>query len=144
MSIRRERVVLQILRRADELPLPLDARAVERNVDLEIFLRLCFIHPQICAGVVDNVLAIGVRRSAVIVLVVCMALQIVAAWEAGIDVSDALVVRNKIDAFAYPHRRGEISLCWGEELEVTVAISVNPDLPGGAAAVAFPARWIPG
>ena len=92
MSIRRERVVLQILRRADELPLPLDAWAVEFDIDLEILLGIRFIHPHICACVVDNVRAIGVRRSAVIVFVVRMALQIVATWEAGIDVSDSLVV----------------------------------------------------
>ena len=144
MSIRRERVVLQILRRADELPLPLDTRAVEFNADLEICLGIGFIHPQICAGVVDNVRAIGVRRAAVVVLVVRVALQIIAVREARIDISDSLVVRNKIDAFAYPHRRGEISLRRREELKEAVAIPVDPELPGGAAAVAFPACRVAG
>ena len=117
---------------------------MEFDIDLEILLGIRFIHPHICACVVDNVRAIGVRRSAVIVLVVRMALQIVATWEAGIDVSDSLVVRNKIDAFAYPHRRSEISIGRCEELEEAVAIPVDPDLSGGAAAVAFPSGRIAG
>lgn len=60
----------------------------------------------------------------------------------GIQVSDALEVRDEIDAVLDPHRARDVPLKPREALKGTLALGIDPQMSGGSAAIALPARGI--
>ena len=88
---------------------------------------------------VDDTRPICLSRTAVVSILMRVALNILTGGEAGVDVPDAFMVRNKIDTFTDPHRCGEIAIHRSERLEFPVPLCVYPELPGCAATIAFPA-----
>ena len=73
-----------------------------------------------------------------------VALNVFTRREAGIDIADPFMVRNKIDTFTDPHGCREIAIDGCERLKLSIPFGVNPDLPCSAAAIAFPARRFTG
>jgi hypothetical protein len=88
---------------------------------------------------INNPLAIRAGIAHIILGVVRVLLQVAAIRQAGVDIGDALVVGDKIDALANPHRSGEVAVGRFEPLKLPVAFVVDPEHAGGAAPIAFPA-----
>jgi len=100
--------------------------------------------PDVGATLVHDAPAIGRRVARVVVVVVGMAAQLAAAGSAGVEVADTLVIGEKPDTVAEPHRAGDVSLQHLETAKLTAATRVDPERSGGAAAIALPARRVGG
>ena len=97
------------------------------------------INKQVGPGVIDNPCAICLGRTAVIGILMRVALNVLTGRKTGVDITDTLMVRNKIDTFTDPHRCREITIHGCERLKLSVPFNVYPELSCCAAAVAFPA-----
>jgi hypothetical protein len=73
-----------------------------------------------------------------------MPLQIGAVGLARIQVAHAFGVGEEVDAIAQPHRARDVALELAHPAERAAAFRVDPQVPGGAPAVALPARRIRG
>ncbi len=70
--------------------------------------------------------------------------QVAAVGEDRVDVADALMIGEEVDALAGPHRPDEIARERDQAHEDSVAGAIDPDIARGTAAVPFPARRIVG
>src|SRR5258707_1341841 len=71
-----------------------------------------------------------------------VAAQIFACWRTRIDIADAFVIGDKIDTFANPARRGQVTLQAQQGTKLAITGNIAPQAAGSAAPVAFPARWL--
>jgi hypothetical protein len=99
--------------------------------------------------VIDDALAIGGRVAHVEIRVVGGAAQVGAIRRATVEVADALMVAHKKDARTccglQPQGRRQVAGQVGQQPhELAVAAAVDPEVAGGAAAVALPARRVAG
>ena len=88
---------------------------------------------------IDDTCAICLRGTTVVGILMRVALNVFTRRETGVDIANTFVIRNKIDTFTDPHRGREIAIYGCKRLKLSVRFRVNPELPGRAAAVAFPA-----
>ena len=121
-------------------------RAVRRraNVDAARQVRGRVEQPQLGAALVDHVLAIGLCVARIEVGVRGVALHVGAVGPAGVEVAHALEVGQEVHARADPHRARDVALQLGHAAELAAARSVDPQVAGGAAPVALPARRVGG
>ncbi len=140
--------VAQLVAGAHRVGRPRAARAAEPDVELA---RLRASRPstsQSRAGAVeDDALAVGGGVAGVELAgrVDPVAAQVAAVGRAGVQVGDALVVGQEREPVADPHRRGQVAVEVGLEAgELPAAVRVEPQLAGGAAAVALPPRGFAG
>ena len=95
--------------------------------------------PELTGRFEDHAFAVGGGVADVEVLVVRVAAQVAAVGQDGIEVSVALVVGQERDPSLDPQGVGEVSVQRSSEPdEFTVSVGVDPQLAGGAAAVALP------
>src|SRR5258708_39492430 len=71
---------------------------------------------------------------------VSMALDVLPIGEAGVNISAALVVGEKVDTLAYPARTCHVALYLCQALKLTISANVAPELPDSSASIPFPMR----
>lgn len=89
---------------------------------------------------IDDTLAVGGGPADVVVCVVGVALEVFAGWETGVEVADAFVVGDEVDAFADPLGHGGIAVEFDQPPPFAIAGSVDPEVTSASAAIAFPVR----
>ena len=72
-----------------------------------------------------------------------MALNILTGRQAGVDIPNPLMVRDKIDTFTDPHGCREIAIYRFKRLKLSVAFNIYPELACCAAPIACPACGFP-
>ena len=78
------------------------------------------------------------------VFVLGVALLTRSVGSAGIEVAHAFAVRQEIEALSDPHRARDVAFEFLQTPELARALGIDPQMAGGAAAVAFPARRVGG
>jgi len=102
VTLRMRRPGIQVARWLDELSSAVGACAGENDVESLAGRGLWIEEIQIAAGMVDEPLAVGREAARIEVVVLRMAADILAAGQAGINIADALVVGDEVDARADP------------------------------------------
>ena len=87
---------------------------------------------------IDDALAVAAGAADVKVVVLRVLSQVLAGWIARIEVADAAVVRDEVDAASNPHRSRRIALKFNEASPVTVAGGIDPQIPCGSSPISFP------
>ena len=132
------------IRRGHEAPRCL--RPVRRHADRDAprGVGLGVEQPDLRAALVDDATAVAGSVARVEVGMVGVPLQAAAVGQARVQVAHALEVGQEVDAAADPHRAGDVAGQLGDAAEAAVALGVDPQVAGGAAAVALPARRVGG
>src|SRR5690348_8035893 len=71
-----------------------------------------------------------------------MAPQIFARGQAGVDIANAFMVGDKIDAVANPAGRGDVAIEIEQPAKCAFACRVHIEIASGAATIALPERWL--
>ena len=96
-------------------------------------------YPQFTGGFEDDPGAVRGGVADVEVLVVGVPAQVLAVGKDRVEVAVALVVGQEGDPAVHPQGVGEVAVQVRQQpFEFAVAVSVDPQLPGGAAAVPLP------
>ncbi len=99
-------------------------------------------HDLAAAGV-DDARAVGRRIAREVVALVGVALHVAAVRAGRVQVADPLVIGEEEDALADPHRPHQVAVeLAADPRERSAAVAIDPQVPGGAAAVALPARRV--
>jgi hypothetical protein len=101
---------IQVVRWLDEFAGAVGAGAGEGDVEALAACGVWIEEIQIAACVVDEPLAVGREATRIEVVVPRMAADILAAGQAGVDIADALVVGDEVDARADPAGRGNVAV----------------------------------
>jgi len=119
-------------------------RAVTRDADIDR-LRLAGVGveaPDLCAALVDDARAIGLRVPRVVVVVIRVTREVAAIRLARVDVADTFGVRQEVHALADPHRARDVALQFRHPAIGARTLRVDPQVARRAAAIALPARRI--
>jgi len=142
VAVRVEVQTFEVPRRRNELLVARGTGASDADVEALAATTARVEHVEVGAGVVDDPPAVGLGETDVEVLVVRVAPQPFAVWIHRVEVAVALVVGEEPDARADPHRRREVARQVDQLRVLPVAIAIDPESAGGAAAVALPARRV--
>ena len=107
MPLRVRRVGFEIFRRIDEPPVPLRPRTMALDFYLPALVLTRIEDEQVRPGVVHDALSVGAGAAGIEVPVVGVLAQPLTIAIARIEVADAIMVGDKVDALADPHRAAE-------------------------------------
>ena len=93
---------------------------------------------------VNDALAVRRGKTNVILVLVRVPSQLAAVQRARINIADALVIRQEVNAIADPHRPARITVGQREPREDAAAHRIDPNLAGGTAAITLPSRRVGG
>src|SRR5579859_4732363 len=93
---------------------------------------------EVRARVEDQTRTIRGEMADVELLLIGMAAQILASGGAGVDVANAFMVGNEVDALSHPTRAGNVPLKFEQALEDAATIGITPQMPDCASAIALP------
>jgi len=88
--------------------------------------------------VVDQALAVAGEITGIEIIVIGMAAYILAERCTRIDIANALMVGEEIDALAHPAWVSQVPIEAEETLEGAITASVTPEMPYCATPIAFP------
>jgi len=100
--------------------------------------------PHGAGALVDDALAVAGRVAGVEAVVVGVARQRAAIGLHRVQVARALEIAEEVHPPAQPHRAGDVAVQLAHAAKVAAAVGVDPQMAGGATAVAFPARRVGG
>ena len=127
VALRVERVGIQVAGRVREFAIALRAGAGQGNFDAPGLVSGWIEQIEIAARVVHNAHTIAIEIAYIEIVVRGVAAQIFAGWRTGIDIADALVVGNKIDALTNPAGRGQIAIQVKEWTKLAIARDIAPE-----------------
>ncbi len=122
----------------------LRARAGHVDVEHMVLAARGVQQPQLRGALVDDAPAVALRMAGVVLGMVGMAAQLAAVVQAGVEVAHAFGIGQEVHPLADPHRAAQVALQFAHAAEAAAAIGVDPQVPGGAAAVALPACRVGG
>ena len=143
-----ERGAVQIAAGVDKFAVALDPGTAIGHFDFAV-APVCGVKDvEVSPGVIDDALTVAGRIAGVVVRVIRVAGQVAAVGSSAVEVADALVIADKVDApqglaVDNPHRGSDIPGHIRQKgLKVAVPVAVQPEMAGRTTPVAFPAGGV--